>query len=468
MKKALIIAPHPDDEINLAGQFSVWLKKKKFEIFVLYTTNGDAEKKIGNKRIEEAINANAVLGIDEEHVIVLGYPNEWASDVHIYNAQPNMILSSKLGKTRTNSISGHPEFCFQQHGVHHDFTRDNLKGDFKEAINLIHADIIIAPEFDSHPDHRMTSLLFDEIIGEILKEKREYQPVILKKYIHEGVWNGPKDYYFQEKTKTAGARYYSGGMHELDSPCFTWSERISYFAEQETCTELLSENIVYKAAKKHKVTTAWYEMQRVLNSDIVYWPRPVQNLCLYSKISASSGNVNYINDFKRYDCGNIYFLQEPFEEASFFCWHPEDDDSIKSVEIEFAEKSAIQEIVIYEDCNYKNHIKKLKIVVEDKEYFVEPDGSGASTKVSVQCAPITKITFQILAWEGIPGIAEIEIFAERTDKPFAEKLWTEKVASKKEKIDRKQKLEKIIFMFFFFFSYKLQYEIKRLFIKHGD
>ena len=46
MKRLLVIAPHPDDEINLAGQFIIRCIKLKMDIFVVYTTNGDAERKV--------------------------------------------------------------------------------------------------------------------------------------------------------------------------------------------------------------------------------------------------------------------------------------------------------------------------------------------------------------------------------------------------------------------------------------
>jgi LmbE family N-acetylglucosaminyl deacetylase len=92
IETALIIAPHPDDEINLAGQMIVNLRKKNTKVYVLYTTNGDAEYKIQNKRISEAINALKVLEVPKENIIFLGYANEWNADEHIYDAPDNQNL----------------------------------------------------------------------------------------------------------------------------------------------------------------------------------------------------------------------------------------------------------------------------------------------------------------------------------------------------------------------------------------
>lgn len=295
--KALIISPHPDDEINLAGQFIISLEKIGYRPFVLYTTNGDAEKKINNSRINEAINACKALGIDKSNVIFLGYANDWNGLIHIYNSNNDSVLTSLLGKKKTNSLKNIPEYCFAKCGVHHNFTRRNFKEDYKNAITEIRPDLIICPEFDSHPDHRAASLMFDEVIGEILKKDINYHPLIFKKYIHEGVWYGPKDYYSfpMRETLTKGARTYSNGVHDLDSPCFKWEERVSFKADPVTLTPLLKKNVVYKAAKQHKVTTAWYEMQRVINADTVYWNRRTDNIALISKVVTSSGNASYIN-----------------------------------------------------------------------------------------------------------------------------------------------------------------------------
>lgn len=58
IEKVLVIAPHPDDEINLAAQLIIELHKLKAEVYVLYTTNGDADFKIGNRRLGEFIISN--------------------------------------------------------------------------------------------------------------------------------------------------------------------------------------------------------------------------------------------------------------------------------------------------------------------------------------------------------------------------------------------------------------------------
>lgn len=114
IRNVLIVAPHPDDEINLGGQLIIECVKKEINVFVLYTTNGDNNAKIGNRRLKEAIDALKVLGVPEKHVIFLGYSNEWKNDRHIYDKSYGEIIQSKSGRIETSAINGHMEYIFEK------------------------------------------------------------------------------------------------------------------------------------------------------------------------------------------------------------------------------------------------------------------------------------------------------------------------------------------------------------------
>ena len=72
-RKVLVLAPHPDDELLIAGALIYTLKKKRYDITVAYFTNGDSFGGQGIVRIQEAIDALNVLGIREKNIIFLGY-----------------------------------------------------------------------------------------------------------------------------------------------------------------------------------------------------------------------------------------------------------------------------------------------------------------------------------------------------------------------------------------------------------
>lgn len=64
----LILIPHEDDEINLAGSVIYQARKSGIRVICVFLTNGDW-KYPGLVRIKEAIKALAILGVKEEDIL---------------------------------------------------------------------------------------------------------------------------------------------------------------------------------------------------------------------------------------------------------------------------------------------------------------------------------------------------------------------------------------------------------------
>ena len=82
-KKILILAPHPDDEINIAGSVIHNFASKGAEVFVLYSTNGDYEWP-AEIRFGEAIDSLRILGVKKTNIIFLGYGDTFNHTGDIY------------------------------------------------------------------------------------------------------------------------------------------------------------------------------------------------------------------------------------------------------------------------------------------------------------------------------------------------------------------------------------------------
>ena len=80
IKSVLIVVPHPDDEINVAGTVIDQLKKGNAEIYVLMCTYGDYYPKVTQKRFAEMKRAAALLGIPFKNYIFLGFGDGWKGE----------------------------------------------------------------------------------------------------------------------------------------------------------------------------------------------------------------------------------------------------------------------------------------------------------------------------------------------------------------------------------------------------
>lgn len=464
MKKVLVVSPHPDDELNLVGSILAAMMDQQMDVYVAYTTNGDAERLINNKRIQEAIDALSVFRVPEDHVIFLGYANDWQYGKHIYHGKEGEVFISHLKKKETNGISSHPEYCFQKQGIHHAFTRENLKADLKTVMEEILAEVLICVDYDPHPDHRATSLLFEEILGEMLREKATYHPTVLKKFAYQGVWYGPKDYYAENRTVNMGPYHYVGFEHDVESSSYLWSDRIAFQTDKRILTKRLKDSIAYESAMIHRHTVAWHRLLRIINADAIYWWRPTESVFYQADIKGSSGNVKYLTDFKTFDTSDVLGSLDEIANAEF-CWKPNLEDLEKKITIKLEEKKNLAEIILYEDVNPKNHIKSLRVTVGEKDYYLEPNLGGASTRLYLEDdEPTDEISIQILEYEGNPGLAELEAYErvqEWNEERFPIPLYHEDASQKKE-VDFSQRVEQICLDIKYFFVYLFEYSWKRV------
>ena len=70
--KVLVLVPHEDDEINLAGSMIVNFINLGAEVYVCFSTNGDYQIS-AEVRLKEAANSLVVLGCKKENIFFLGY-----------------------------------------------------------------------------------------------------------------------------------------------------------------------------------------------------------------------------------------------------------------------------------------------------------------------------------------------------------------------------------------------------------
>lgn len=410
-RSMLLIVPHQDDEILVGGAaLYEFAHTKDWNTYVLFTTEGAALHEKPEMRMREAISALKVLGIPPNNIIFLGYGNEWQGDHNIYNETSNKILTSLKGKQNTFALKDYPEYCFQRNGIHHAYTRNNYKDDLKQVIWEIKPEIIIAVDMDDHQEHMSTSLFLDECMEEILKTKRTYCPLLLKKFAYDGLWKGRDDYFTLPRVETLNGENRGNSTR---NPSFQWSERIRFALPKACNTLCLYNNVLYRAIKKHVSQTGWLCSVRIINSDIVYWYRRTDNLILHSDIEVSSGNSKFINDFKIIDTQDVRNKNTVWENCS---WFPSKSDAEKTIIVSWKEKVIIKQMVIYESPeNGVGRIEDIYIKFDDGYEFHTGELKHNAVRndfILNKQHYINKIELKIIKSSGKIGISEIEAFSE--------------------------------------------------------
>lgn len=293
------------------------------------------------------------------------------------------------------------------------YTRENYKSDIRDVILHYSPDIIFSVDFDLHIDHRATSLLFEEVIGEILKEYEDYEPKVFKGFAYNTAWFAINDFYSINLKSTAipNKNDIINEDYELDTPNYNWKDRVRFLVPNEMLSYTKRSNLLYEALSKHKSQNANLKTTKIANSDQVFWERNTNSITYNSEIKASSGNSNYINDFKLIDSTDISEYEIVFNNC---VWTPEDNDLEKNLNITLGNPSDIYSISIYDNPSLNDNITKgvLRFSDGSEIYVKDLMINGSETIIDFpKKSNIEYIEFKIIEYEGDnPGLCELEVF----------------------------------------------------------
>ena len=200
----LVFAPHPDDEVLCCSQRISEKIKGGENVKIIFMTNGDALSETnyadslnyGRGRREESIIAAQKLGLNEDDLIFLGFP-----DGHLDDLDQQSLTSEFTGlkKTPANSYFAHTPF-----------TRSFLDRSVARVLEKFKPYEIYIPSdnLDTHPDHQTT--------GEIVKrvyENEYFRPEIFEYFVHGQTLGGDDN--IVDKEKLSLIRGFRSQFHDV-------------------------------------------------------------------------------------------------------------------------------------------------------------------------------------------------------------------------------------------------------------
>lgn len=184
--RALILAPHQDDEILGACALMDRLLRFGVEVCVAYLTNGDYRgRKAATVRCGESAAALRLLGVDGTYVFYLGYGDTGMRYEHsflyqLYHMEDDQLLRSKTAVQTYYPGAGQTlhHLCTNQEAP---YTRRYFLQDLNCLLEFCHPDVVVLPSpYDLHGDHRACFLFMSELL-----RGREH-PVLLTYLLHAG------------------------------------------------------------------------------------------------------------------------------------------------------------------------------------------------------------------------------------------------------------------------------------------
>lgn len=403
-RRVMLIVPHQDDDINILGGVMEEYARYGSEVYAVFVTNGDYSN-LAETRYREALDVFGGMGVPEEQVIFLGYGDGWQTEgPHIYNAESGRVMESYAGRTETYGTKYHTAYREGR-----EYTIDNLTEDLKAVILEYRPDVIFCSDYDHHIDHKATTLLFDKVMGLLLKEEPEYDPIVYKAFAYGTAWEAEPDYYAENilSTKNLFEEPY------FQQPAvYRWEDRVRFPVSGSLLSRSLLGSEGFAVLNSYKSQGAGAMAAAVINGDKVAWQRCTTSLCLDADISVTSGQAELLNDFmliENHDLADESRL--PYDGV----WIPASDDGEKTAAITLKEQSAVFSVVLYDHPSEEHNIRNAVITFDDGT-SVETgplDPGGAATSIRVNKEQISAFSVAVTETEGeLAGLSEIEAFAE--------------------------------------------------------
>ncbi len=205
--KILVLAPHPDDDIITAAGITYQAVVRAEPVKIVFMTNGDILGiNRGYLRQGEAVTAEAFLGVMEDNLIFLGYPDGYLKTLYDSYTNSNDEFMTPNGQSATygNRGLGSSDYHFYRYGSHAAYNRHNMVADLADVISEFKPDhILTTSEFDFHPDHSTTYGLLELAMLSVYANDPSYSPTIHKTIVWwdtSGSWPNPlnPNSYFSE------------------------------------------------------------------------------------------------------------------------------------------------------------------------------------------------------------------------------------------------------------------------------
>lgn len=207
-----VLAPHPDDEVLMAGELLRAALARGRPVSIVVMTNGDLScARNGHVRQGETIAALAELGVGEDDVHFLGYPDGWLDALGPVPLDP-------LPRAAPDGTCGTGDHTYASHGagrtdVH--TLRTGVSGAYlareleDDLVWLLErerpSEIVTAHGIDRHPDHAMTYVF----LRRALERAAIPPPRVLRSVVHQGpCWpNGSGDAPCPDVRASAGSPF---------------------------------------------------------------------------------------------------------------------------------------------------------------------------------------------------------------------------------------------------------------------
>lgn len=437
-KCIMVFSPHQDDEANMANAIMYSRAKQGADVYVVMgfgSSPKDNLDEYGLGRLRESVGNLKCLGLSSSNLLYLGYQKlDYAAigddKVIVTNSLGEVLREDNTSyKTYSHVKEGFPSFHSTKYGNECTVSEENLLSDLTDILEQYKPDEIYTINYDQHAEHIWMGSLMEQAIG-IVKSRagfENYCPRFYQSMAYQSTWLAKKDMMSVYSPNDRNRNILESTLpFKPWNATFEWDKRVRFPVDAQISIPDVNSNLstlAYKTGFGDRVAS---HLLAVVNGDQIFWERDTRNKSYGAAISVSSNDADkhYLNDFSttRVPFRNVCkYSQDPQYEDNFmlnlydyYKWTPEEDDTNKTITLEFKNPIDIASVRLYDDFRQKNQILFGVLTFSDESSIPvgELNNCGSATIITFPTKKrITFVRFQIKEYKGTPGLTEFEVYA---------------------------------------------------------
>lgn len=417
----MIIVPHEDDEALIASGIIERAVSQGVNVEVVLATNGDylaSDYSIGQKRLNESINAMNSLGVPTANIIALGYGdtgglNGQASSYsegflyRLYNADSDtQIIQSSTGSTTYGIPEKLDDYHYKLTGTHGDYNRATFFSDLKTAINSYRpSDIYVTSLYDRHSDHAYLNLFVVDAIRSIKSIDSSYSPMMHEALVHYS----DSDSNWPILDSDPAQIQPLSKPEDLDSTTLLdWNLRESISVPDDMLVVPRNSNRKYTAIQNYSSQFNNF-ISSFVKSDEVFWKKDFSNIAYNAVITASSENTEGNQYAKNVADG----IAEGYPRFLTKEWATNGETAGAWIQLNWKQAQSVSKIVLYDRPNSVDNITSATLTFSDGSSIpvgqLPNDGKPLSITFSSKDISWVKLTVDAANGSNT-GLSEFEVY----------------------------------------------------------
>ena len=415
-KNIVVFAPHPDDEALIASGVIHRAKMNGDTIKVVLATSGDCKlPAYPHVRQLETMAAMRLLGLADDDVIFLGYPDCGLRQLYFSYTSPTSQFTSTAGMSQTYGFEGlgRTDYHTYIYGAPGKYNKPTMLQDIRTVLlNYRPQDVYTTSGYDDLNDHHALGFFVTEALVALTREDPTFQPTLHEALVHEPCeMVCDPGYHWPMPAFTP-----TDDMHMppfLAMTPLSWTE-----AERVVVPEVMQStdpavNLKYRAIGEY-VSQGRDWLWSFVKRDEVFWKSELwANLALKATATASSGlpgaAANRVND------GSVSGAPRNAEGE----WVSSGQLAGAWVRLTWPAARTVTRIVLHDRPNTTDNVEQGTLTFSDGSTI--PVGAlptnGVGFAVEFAAKTVTWVQFTVGGASGSNvGLAELEVYGPPTEK----------------------------------------------------